>query len=101
MKTNQFDSSIQWLNDKERTSSAPLREPEIYCKVPMRDGTCLVTTVHLPQAQGNFPTILVRTCYRHSTVPWNRFNIERYLSHGYAVVLQMVRGLAGSEGTWT
>ena len=49
--------------------------------VPMRDGMKLSANLYRPSAQGKFPVILVR-------------------DHGYAVMVQDVRGKYGSEGVF-
>lgn len=62
----------------------------------MRDGVELFADVYLPQASGRFPAILVRTPYnrRAASVLYYR----TFATHGYAVVLQDVRGRYGSQG---
>lgn len=62
----------------------------------MRDGVELVSDVFLPVATGRWPTILVRT-------PYNRRGdgvrgYKMFASHGYAVLLQDVRGRYDSQG---
>lgn len=59
--------------------------------VPMADGVRLATLVYLPSedAQGPFPTILVRTPYGISELSGTYWH---YAARGYAVVLQAVRG---------
>ena len=72
--------------------------------VPMRDGTLLATDVYLPAvdgepAAGPFPTILHRTPYDKRAVE-RRWEYSHYFArHGYAAVMQDVRGSFGSEGT--
>jgi putative CocE/NonD family hydrolase len=72
--------------------------------VPMRDGIRLAADVYLPAENGQpfrerLPTVMVRLPYNkeaRSRVEEGRF----YASHGYAVVIQDVRGRFRSEGTW-
>ena len=66
--------------------------------VPMRDGVRLATDVFLPAVSGRWPTVLIRTPYsRHSpAIRTYRF----FLQHGYALVVQDLRGLYGSQGTY-
>lgn len=64
-------------------------------KVPMRDGVGLATTVFLPQAQGRYPVVLVRTAYNR--VPMNGVDFAR---RGIAFVTQDVRGRYDSGGDW-
>ncbi len=71
--------------------------------VAMRDGTRLATDVYLPARDGTalpgpFPVILDRT-------PYNKDGraaglVEWFVPHGYAVVVQDVRGRFRSEGRW-
>src|SRR5687767_6530108 len=67
--------------------------------VPMRDGVRLATDVYRPKGvAGQLPTVLIRlpydkANYRAATVP-----AAFFASHGYAVVVQDVRGKFASEG---
>ncbi len=63
--------------------------------IPMRDGTQLAANIFLPKAEGQFPTILIRTPYGKG-----QGNGEFYASRGYALVTQDTRGRFDSEGTW-
>ncbi|MDH5975553.1 CocE/NonD family hydrolase [Vibrio splendidus] len=66
--------------------------------VPMRDDTKLSTLVYLPEgikAGEKVPTILIRTCYGKEG---EYAAFEHYVSRGYAVVIQDVRGMYESEG---
>jgi hypothetical protein len=66
---------------------------------PMRDGTLLRADVYLPKGDGPFPALLERT-------PYNKENSSEiqvgapafFTSHGYAVVIQDVRGRFKSQG---
>ncbi len=63
-------------------------------KVPMRDGTLLSADIYLPDAQGTWPVLLMRT-------PYGNFNPQSgywFAKRGYAVVLQDVRGKSDSYG---
>src|SRR5438270_11510644 len=70
--------------------------------VPARDGVKLGTNVFLPvtggYVSGRIPTIVERTPYNKDSVAGSL--IEFYVSHGYAVVIQDVRGRYRSEGRW-
>lgn len=78
--------------------------------VPMRDGVHLATDLYLPAPAEalpprGLPTLLTRTPYSKDAVPApGRIGMEgfgRYFAaHGYAVVVQDVRGRYRSEGTW-
>jgi len=76
-------------------------EKEIF--VPMRDGVNLSTDVLLPKdADGPFPTVLIRTPYQKDNVHWAFFGPmdETFLRKGYAVVIQNERGRHFSEGEY-
>ena len=65
--------------------------------IPMRDGVRLSVDLYLPDAPGQFPTLLWRTPYSNNSageVAQGRW----YASRGYAVVKADVRGKYDSEG---
>ncbi len=66
-------------------------------KVPMRDGVELSTDVYLPDADGRFPTVLMRTPYENSVDAWVQKG-RRLASLGYVCVMQDVRGRYDSDG---
>ena len=66
--------------------------------VPMRDGVRLSANVFRPAATGRFPTILLRTPYNKGDALTP--NYQSFLNHGYAVVVQDVRGRYKSEGVF-
>jgi len=67
--------------------------------VPMRDGVRLATDLYRPKdATGPLPTILVRTPYNKGANPAGDASARFFASHGYAVVVQDVRGKFASEG---
>lgn len=63
--------------------------------VPMTDGVRLATEIFLPDGEGPWPAVLVRT-------PYGRFNYHDHAavlcSNGYACVVQDSRGRFDSEG---
>ncbi|RJP34484.1 MAG: CocE/NonD family hydrolase [Candidatus Omnitrophota bacterium] len=63
--------------------------------IPMRDGVKLAANIFLPQAEGPFPTILMRTPYGKGEGEG-----DFYASKGYAYVTQDARGRFDSEGVW-
>jgi putative CocE/NonD family hydrolase len=65
--------------------------------VPMRDGVTLSTDIYFPEAQGSFPTLLVRTPYDNNTEGAVE-EAKWYASRGYVVVTQDVRGKYDSDG---
>jgi len=77
--------------------------------VPMRDGTLLSTDIYFPDgAEGPVSTILIRTPYnKENTYPYRRTRdaddpgwIPTFVSEGYAVVVQDIRGRFESAGRY-
>ncbi len=66
--------------------------------VPMRDGTILRADIWLPSAEGRFPTLVYRTPYgkQFAAKEWTTF--DKAVAHGYAIVIQDVRGRYASDG---
>ena len=65
----------------------------------MRDGTVLRADVYLPKGAGPFPALLERTPYSKDNSPEVQVGSPPFFaSHGYAVVIQDVRGRFTSEG---
>ena len=64
----------------------------------MRDGVRLAATVYLPSEHTRLPVLLERTPYGKGTeiTP----NYQAFVDHGYAVVVQDVRGRYESEGVF-
>jgi putative CocE/NonD family hydrolase len=64
----------------------------------MRDGVRLSANIFRPEGAGRYPTILVRTPYgKRSDIS---ASYAPFVEHGYAVVVQDVRGRYESEGTF-
>src|SRR5690349_20399970 len=62
----------------------------------MRDHVRLDTNVFQPQGSSRFPTVLLRTPYgKGADLPAGYLS---FINHGYAVVMQDVRGRYGSGG---
>ncbi len=61
--------------------------------VAMRDGVKLATDVYLPEGDGPWPVVLLRTPYNK-----NSMNGDAHNEQGYAVVIQDVRGRFESGG---
>jgi len=79
------------------TSPNPI-ERILHVRVPMRDHVLLDTNVFHPSRGGRYPTILLRTPYgKGFDLP---AGYQSFLNHGYAVVLQDVRGRYDSQGTF-
>jgi putative CocE/NonD family hydrolase len=68
--------------------------------VPMRDGVRLSADLFVPDGDGPFPTVLIRTPY-DNTLPGHVARARVLADRGYAVVLQDVRGRFDSEGVYT
>jgi putative CocE/NonD family hydrolase len=66
--------------------------------VAMRDGVRLATNAYVPSEHGRFPTILVRTPYNKDSS--YSAGYQSFTDHGYAVVVQDVRGRYASEGAF-
>ncbi len=68
--------------------------------VAMRDGVDLATDIYLPEADGRFPTLLVRDIYSNGSAS-NRQQYARFATeNGYAFVFQSARGRYDSDGHW-
>jgi len=63
--------------------------------VPMRDGVKLATSVFLPEGQGPWPVVLVRTPYNKDGLAGPAVEANK---RGYALVSQDFRGRFASEG---
>jgi uncharacterized protein len=70
----------------------------LHVPVAMRDGSHLSTNIFLPAATGRAPTILIRTPYDKG-IGLNA-TYQAFVNHGYAVVIQDVRGRYESEGSF-
>ncbi len=69
--------------------------------VPMRDGVKLATDVWLPEGDGPWPVVLIRTPYDRDL--WRMGDpdiIPRFVSGGYVLVSQDIRGTGDSEGLY-
>jgi len=67
----------------------------------MRDGTVLYADVYRPAEPGNYPVLLMRLPYDKSLAQAGVYGPpSAYASHCYIVVIQDVRGLYTSEGTF-
>ena len=66
--------------------------------IPMRDGAKLFTIIYQREDTGNHPILFVRTPY--SAGFYLLSNLNRYVSKGYIIVVQDVRGKFMSEGEY-
>ncbi len=64
----------------------------------MRDNVRLDTNVFHPAGSGRFPTVLLRTPYGKG--PDLPAGYQSFINHGYAVVMQDVRGRYSSGGVF-
>lgn len=64
----------------------------------MRDGIDLAANVFRPVGSGRLPTILIRTPYGKGSQLRPHYRV--FVEHGYAVVIQDVRGRFASEGVF-
>jgi hypothetical protein len=71
---------------------------QLHVPVPMRDGVRLSANVFLPSEYARVPTILVRTPYGKG--PGLTPNYQAFVDHGYAVMVEDVRGRYESEGSF-
>jgi uncharacterized protein len=79
------------------TSPAPYAK-SLHVRVPMRDKVLLDANVFHPAGRARFPAVLVRTPYgKGADLP---AGYQSFINHGYAVVLQDVRGRYGSQGVF-
>jgi putative CocE/NonD family hydrolase len=77
-------------------TSLPIREFNV--AVPMRDGVRLSANVFRPGEPGRYPAILLRTPYGKGDAISAAY--QSFVNHGYAVVVQDVRGRYRSGGTF-
>ncbi|MEW2349266.1 CocE/NonD family hydrolase [Streptomyces sp. NPDC006684] len=67
--------------------------------VPAADGGTLLTDHYFPRADGDFPTLLVRSPYGRG-LPWSPMYGLLFAEQGFHVVLQSCRGTGGSGGAF-
>lgn len=67
--------------------------------VPAADGSPMVTDHYYPAADGDYPTLLVRSPYGRG-FPWTSLYGAAYARQGFHVVLQSCRGTGGSGGVF-
>ena len=69
-------------------------------RVAMRDGVEMATDVYLPDAEGKYPTLLVRDIYTNGSAAVRQRYAKFATSNGYAFVFQSARGRYDSDGRW-
>ncbi|MBS1876189.1 MAG: CocE/NonD family hydrolase [Acidobacteria bacterium] len=67
-------------------------------RIPMRDGVRLAANLFRPSSNGRFPVLLVRTPYGKGLEL--TANYRAFVEHGFALVIQDVRGRHDSEGSF-
>jgi putative CocE/NonD family hydrolase len=68
-------------------------------RISMPDGTRLAASVYLPRsATGPLPTVLIRLPYHRLNYQEAYWNAANFARHGYAAVVQDLRGTGDSEG---
>ncbi|WP_437112467.1 CocE/NonD family hydrolase [Streptomyces syringium] len=68
--------------------------------VPAADGSPLVTDHYFPRAEGDFPTLVVRSPYGRG-LPWSPLYGVLFAEQGFHVILQSCRGTGGSVGEFS
>src|SRR5208283_577230 len=71
---------------------------QLHVPVPMRDGVHLSANLFLPSEHARVPAILVRTPYGKGADITS--NYQAFVDHGYAVMVEDVRGRYESEGSF-
>jgi hypothetical protein len=77
-------------------ASPKLTYTEIHLEMTMRDGVRLYANAYVPVAAGHYPVILERTPYGKGKEL--NAGYQAFVDHGYAVVVQDVRGRYESQG---
>ncbi|MFF8289016.1 CocE/NonD family hydrolase [Streptomyces sp. NPDC016309] len=67
--------------------------------VPAADGSSLIADHYFPRAEGDFPTLLVRSPYGRG-LPWSPMYGLLFAEQGFHVLLQSCRGTGGSGGAF-
>ncbi len=81
---------------------ARMPQPTIRMRLPMRDGVRLDTWIWLPERIAQpVPAILQRTPYQEHVMGWERLGTLRYRDAGYALIVQVIRGVGTSDGEYT
>jgi uncharacterized protein len=80
------------------TVQPPLFDTGFNVRIPMRDGIHLSANVFRPNAFGRWPVILVRTPYNKGSRL--SLNYRAFVQHGFALVIEDVRGRFASEGVF-
>ena len=73
---------------------------EYNVETPMRDGVVLRGDLYKPMERGKYPLLLWRTIFRKNTMAraFGQYDPAWFVRHGYALLIQDVRGLGESDG---
>lgn len=88
-----------WSNaqvTRRSNTTAGVSLEQLGLTVPMRDGTRLAADLFLPHERERWPTILIRTPYNRKSR--TAASYRYFAEHGYAVMIQDVRGRYASQG---
>lgn len=85
------------LADRVILPNATALKPTEFVRVPMTDGTRLAMDVYLPEGQGPWPAILLRSTYGRFSDMKGLLD-KGYREAGYACVIQDLRRMGASEG---
>src|SRR6185437_14669529 len=69
---------------------------EYHVKIAMRDGVRLEANLYRPETGSRWPVLLVRTPYNKGIALFPGYQV--FIEHGYAILIEDVRGKYGSEG---
>ena len=89
--------SLGAVINAQSTQQAPVRTNKLDQMVAMRDGVKLATSIYLPQGQGPWPVVLVRTPYGKDLQATGN---ALWTNRDYALVVQDCRGTFKSEGEY-
>jgi uncharacterized protein len=94
--TSECDEVAQQIIDQGNDTTGLFGDiPHEDLYIEMRDGVKLAATLFLPEGDGPWPTVLLRTPYDR-TAEW--IDVPTYLDAGIAVLTQDLRGRFDSEG---
>jgi uncharacterized protein len=77
---------------------SPSVQEQLGLVIPMRDGVHLAADLSLPRGTGPWPTLLIRTPYSRKAPGARSYRF--FAAHGYAVLIQDVRGRYASQGVF-
>jgi putative CocE/NonD family hydrolase len=87
-----------WLSCAATAPAGPITA-EFNVRIPMRDGATLSADIYRPAGPGRFPVVLVRTPYLDLGTG-SQEDGQFWAEHGYAYVIQDVRGRGSSDGSF-